>query len=319
MSDPAGFDIRTMKPNQGQGELIRTDAALARMIGQIARSANADAVVCGTETGALFRKLFEHAEDVRLIAATPNVDTYDALVGDGFEAVRLSLRVANKYGQARHGVSTALNAGAVSVGDLVVCAVGHDLCHGVGDLILVTDVEANVSNVALSEMIKLTDGIRPSVLEAALRLACKIGDVAQRGKRVGALFVLGDSENVLERSRQLVLNPFQGHGDQVRMLTDSRIDEMLIELAKLDGAFIVRGDGLIRTAAAFLATSKVDVKVPVGLGARHVAAAAVTAQTEATAVVVSATDGFVRAFSGGDLVLQMDPAVPLGPFWQSPS
>ncbi len=308
-----------MESRPEQQELNRTDAALALMIGQVARSANADAVICGTETGALFRKLVEHTEGLRMIAATPNIDTYETLVGYGFEAVRLSLRVANKYGQARHGVSTALNAGAISVGDLVVCAIGHDLCHGVGDLVLVTDVEANVSNVALSEMIKLTDGIRPSVLESALRLACKIGDVAQRGKRVGALFVLGDSENVLERSRQLVLNPFQGHGDQERMLTDPRIDEMLIELSKLDGAFIVRGDGLIRTAAAFLATSEVDVTVPVGLGARHVAAAAVTAQTEATAVVVSATDGFVRAFSGGELVLQMDPAVPLGPFWQPPA
>lgn len=308
-----------MGPHHGQDELIRSDAALAGMIGRIARAANADAVICGTETGALFRKLDDTAGGLRLIAATPNMETYETLLADGFEAVWLSLRVANKYGQARHGVSTALNAGAVSVGNLVVCAVGHDLCQGCGDLILVTDVEANVANVALSEMIKLTDGIRPRVLEAALRLACKIGDVARRGKRVGALFVLGDSEKVLELSRQLVLNPFQGHGDQDRMLSDPRIDDMVIELSKLDGAFVVRGDGLIRTAAAFLATSQVDVKVPIGLGARHVAAAAVTAQTEATSVVVSATDGFVRAFSGGELVLQMDPAVPLGHFWQPPS
>ena len=39
----------------------------------------------------------------------------------------------------------------------------------------------------------------------------------------------------------------------------------------------------------------------------------VTAGTLATTVVVSATDGLVRAFSGGQLVLQMDPDVPFGP------
>jgi len=53
--------------------------------------------------------------------------------------------------------------------------------------------------------------------------------------------------------------------------------------------------------------------LPSGLGARHYAAAAVTMRTDATAVVVSATDGNVRAFSNGTMVLQIDPDVPHGP------
>jgi DNA integrity scanning protein DisA with diadenylate cyclase activity len=101
------------------------------------------------------------------------------------------------------------------------------------------------------------------------------------------------------------------------MLTNARIHEMLLELAKLDGAFIVRGDGFIRTAGAFLAASQTDTEVPAGLGARHFAAAAVTARTSATAVVVSSTDGHVRVFSTGQLVLQMDPDVPLGPLTEA--
>ena len=44
-----------------------------------------------------------------------------------------------------------------------------------------------------------------------------------------------------------------------------------------------------------------------GLGARHAAADAATKRSMATAVVVSATDGKVRAFSGGKMVLQIDP------------
>jgi DNA integrity scanning protein DisA with diadenylate cyclase activity len=36
-------------------------------------------------------------------------------------------------------------------------------------------------------------------------------------------------------------------------------------------------------------------------------------RTDATAVVVSATDGNVRAFSHGTMVLQIDPDVPYGP------
>ena len=94
------------------------------------------------------------------------------------------------------------------------------------------------------------------------------------------------------------------------MLVNEEIHDMVMELAKLDGAFIVRGDGLIRTAGAFLTASEIEVEVPAGLGARHVAAAAITVTTSATAVVVSATDGHVRVFSGGELVLQMDPDLP---------
>jgi len=88
---------------------------------------------------------------------------------------------------------------------------------------------------------------------------------------------------------------------------------MLGYLAKLDGAFILRGDGFIRRAGAFLAVPKVGVAVPAGLGARHLAAAAITERTHATAVVVSATDGHVRTFSGGKLVLELDPDVPFSP------
>jgi diadenylate cyclase len=50
------------------------------------------------------------------------------------------------------------------------------------------------------------------------------------------------------------------------------------------------------------------------LGARHAAAAAATMRSKATAVVVSATDGNVRAFSGGRMVLQIDPDAAYGHF-----
>lgn len=302
-----------MTPADKKLQPFRSDEELAGIIVQVARSVSVDAVICGTETGSLVRHVQRIAGDLRLIAATPTAGTHDALAEDGFEVFRLSARVANKYRQARHAVSMALNTGKVSPGDFVVCAVGHNLCHGAGDFLLVTDVEKSTADIALSELVKLTDGIRPTVLEAALEVAGRMGRAARRGKRVGALIVLGDSEKVLEGSRQLILNPFQGHLEADRMLTNPSIHEMLVELAKLDGAFVVRGDGFIRTGGAFLAASGVHVEITAGLGARHLAAAAVTARTAATAVVVSATDGNVRAFANGEIALQMDPEVPLGP------
>jgi DNA integrity scanning protein DisA with diadenylate cyclase activity len=281
------------------------------MIGSVARSVRADAVICGTETGALFRHLREAGDGLRLVAATPVADTHDALCRDGSDVVRLSVRVAHKYTQARYAIAMAVNAGKVSAGQLVVCAIGHDLCNGGGDLILVTDIESGAGELKLSELVKLTDGIRPDTLQTTLSVACKIGRVTRSGKPLGALLVLGDSKNVLDSSRQLILNPFEGHEGANRTVLNLDIHGMLVELAKLDGAFVLRGDGFIQTAGAFLAAPTTEVSVPRGLGARHLTAAAVTARTNATAVVVSSTDGDVRVFSRGELVLQVDPELPL--------
>jgi len=290
-----------------------SDKDLAGVVVRVAQAAQANAIICATETGKFAKHLHELSEQVRLIAATTNRETYDDLVRGGLEAIRLPLRAIDKYSQVRHIISVALKANTVSLGDLVVCAIGREVYHDQGTLIVLTDVESSIEYLAVSDLLKLTDGIRPTVLEVTVEIACKIGRAARRGTRLGAIFMLGDSIKVLEGSKQLIPNPFQGHDDVSRRLTNPDIQSALVELAKLDGAFVVRGDGFIQTAGTFLAATEADIRLPSGLGARHYAAAAVTMRTDATAVVVSATDGNVRAFSHGIMVLQIDPDVPYGP------
>lgn len=283
------------------------------MVFRVAEAARADAVICATETGEFARHLKGLADKIRLISATTNRETYDALIEAGLETIRLPLRAINKYSQVRHIISVALRANCVSVGDLVVCGIGRNVYQDETDLVVLTDVEASIEYVAISDLLKLTDGIRPTVLEVAVEIACKIGRAARRGKRLGAIIMLGDSVKVLEGSQQLIPNPFVGQEDDNRKLTNPKVHNALVELAKLDGAFVVRGDGFIQTAGAFLASTDADIELPPGLGARHFAAASATMRTDATAVVVSATDGNVRAFSRGTMVLQIDPDVPYGP------
>lgn len=286
---------------------VRSDADLARMAIRVAQVAQADAIICVTETGNWVEYFKNLPDRIRVIVATMNGPTCEDLTRAGWETIRLPLRAADKYGQIRHVISVALRSARVSAGELVVCVLGRNVYPEGGILIVLAEIESAGEPLAISDLLKLTDGIRPSVLEAAVAVACKIGRAARRGKRLGAIFTLGDSLKVLEGSRQLVPNPFQGHPDAVRRLTNPDIHEALIELSKLDGAFVVRGDGFIQTAGVFLTSTQVEVELPSGLGARHAAAAAVTKRTAATAIVVSATDGNVRAFSGGRLVLQIDP------------
>ena len=291
----------------------RSDEDLARMISSVADVTQADAIICATETGVFAQLLHRMSDQIRVIAATTKRDTYDALTQAGLETILLPLRAIDKYSQVRHVVSVALKSSRVSVGDLIVCALGRDVYQEEGDLVVLTDVEHSVEKLSISDFLKLTDAIQPKVLEIAIAIACKIGRAARRGKRLGAIFMLGDSVRVLEDSKQLIPNPFQGHDEASRRITNSDIHDAIVELAKLDGAFVIRGDGLIQTAGTFLTSPKIKISLPAGLGARHVAAAAVTKRTTSTAVVVSATDGNVRVFSGGTKVLHIDPEVPYGP------
>jgi DNA integrity scanning protein DisA with diadenylate cyclase activity len=285
----------------------------AEMIVRVANAAQVDAIICTTESADFVRHLHRLAGQTRVIAATANADTYHSLIQMDLEVIRLPLRAADKYKQIRHVISMAIRSARISIGERVLCTLAWDCDPDEENFAVLTDVEPNLEYLAVADLLKLTDGIRPSVLETAITVACKVGRAARRGKRIGTIFMLGDSIKVLAGSKQIIPNPFHGHDEAMRQISNADIHEALVELAKLDGAFVVRGDGLIQTAGTFLASASVEIEVPPGLGARHVAAAAVTKRSAATAVVVSATDGNVRVFSEGKLVLQIDPDVPDGP------
>ena len=287
----------------------RSDEELAQMVIRIAEATHVDGIICITESGLLAQHLCRRSGDFRVIATTTNNKTYDTLTKAGREVIRLPFYTADKYHQIRHAIAVVLRCSSVSIGDLIVCAIGHDVYKEKGTLIVLTEMEASVEKLAISDLLTLTDGIQPKALEIAVMVACKIGRAARRGKRIGAIFMLGDSLKVQEGSRQLVPNPFHGHKKAKRMLTNPDIHDALVELSKLDGAFVLRGDGFIQAAGVFLTSPPTEMELVAGLGARHAAAAAVTMRSKATAIVVSATDGNVRAFSGGRMVLQIDPDV----------
>lgn len=297
----------------GSGGAIRSDAALAQMVVRIAAAAGGHAIICVTESVAFAQHLQSSTDQYQIIVATAAAKAHDAMTEAGLLTLRLPPHAIDRYGQVRDALSVALGSGYVSTGELVVCAVGRDVTPGEASLVVVTEAEGGQQGTVITDLLPFAGGIRPETLECAVAIACRIGRAARRGKEIGAIFMLGDSLKVLEGSRQLIPNPFQGHDGATRMLTDPDIRDAMVELSKLDGAFVVRGDGFIQSAGVFLAVAVTDVELPIGLGARHVAAAATTDRTDAMAVVVSATDGNVRVFSGGRMVLRMDPDREHGP------
>ena len=151
---------------------------------------------------------------------------------------------------------------------------------------------------------KLIDGgdLAPEVFERVLTLATQLAVEGREGRPVGALFVLGDSERVLGQSRSLVLNPFQGHPESGRNVLDPALEETLKEFSALDGAYIVRGDGVVLTAGSHLMPfPAASPRLASGLGTRH-AAAGISASTDAVAICISQSTGTVSVYKSGHLV-----------------
>jgi diadenylate cyclase len=152
------------------------------------------------------------------------------------------------------------------------------------------------------------EGVSAGVMDALIDLAISIGVEGWEGRPVGALFVVGDSNTVMEKSRQLTLNPFQGYSEDEKNIMNPDVRHALHAFAVLDGAFIVREDGVVVAAGRYLSfDDEKEVDVPLGLGARHMAAAGISRDTEALAIVVSQTSGSVRVFRRGKAALELAP------------
>ena len=121
------------------------------------------------------------------------------------------------------------------------------------------------------------------------------------------LLVIGDTDKVLEQSAQMILNPFKGYDEKERNILDDAMQETMREYSSLDGAFIVRRNGVVETAGARLKASS-NESLPPGLGARHAAAAGITAVTRAIAITVSESDGSVRVWRAGKMATSFEAA-----------
>jgi DNA integrity scanning protein DisA with diadenylate cyclase activity len=202
-------------------------------------------------------------------------------------------------------VVAAQSAGLLRDGDTVLALSGPGQ-----DRVVDTIVKVDIGSEDPEEKLRVDQlGLPPEfssqVVEALIHTAMEIGAEGYEGHAVGTIIVVGDSTAVMEQSRQLTLNPFQGISEAERNSLDPPIREAVKTFSALDGAFIVREDGVVLAAGRYLLSMSRDVKLPMGLGARHSAAASMTAESKAIAITVSQTTGTVRVFKEGEIVLEL--------------
>jgi diadenylate cyclase len=152
--------------------------------------------------------------------------------------------------------------------------------------------------LALDELCRQQPLLQRSTIEGVVSLALEIAREGREGRRIGTMFVVGDSKATKRHAKSLILDPLWHHPAQVKHILDSNLRETVKELAQMDGAFLVDDNGTVLSACCYINASAEGIELPLGLGSRHMAAAAITQATRAVAVVVSES-GRVRLFSQG--------------------
>jgi diadenylate cyclase len=275
----------------------------------VAKGTSADAVILAAALSEEKRFLRESLDaGVRVISAA-GATARRASQEDG-EMLALPEVKLRRRGRAKVALLEGLAAGLLLPGQRVVVISGN-ASNGECELDTVAVIELEDSedylgsqeDAPLSILRTVSD---PATFDAVLGLCVELGHEGKEGKKVGVIVTLGDADEVMQRSHQLVLNPFEGHPEEERCLLSPSARRAVREFSGMDGSFIVRSDGVIVSAGRYLQELAPESMVPAGLGARHRAAAGITASTRCIAFAVSETTGDTRVFGGGRLLMTIE-------------
>jgi diadenylate cyclase len=237
----------------------------------------------------------------KLIVVTSNRTRFDLMSDRRIKGFLQAPAIpASRTGQIKIGILLALSRSLISREDRIVCISGNTN-NNLFDTVVVIDVAKEYDFFFTEAQSIVPADVEPEVLERVLTLAGEIAVEGREGKAVGAIFVLGDTNSVNGYVRQLNINPFRGYSEAERSILDPSLAETIKEFAAIDGAFIITGDGIVLSAGSYLRPQPLDEKssLPSGFGARHVAAAGITACTNALAIAVSESTGMVTLFKSG--------------------
>lgn len=242
----------------------------------------------------------------KLVQALPDLKAVERLRKKGFHAVVIPPYDFDRVERAKVAIVASVSTGMLKDGEFVLCAIAKTGTRHV-DTVLKFKIGQALDEQVSIDTIGLPSEFNTQVVESIVGLALDIGHQGFEGHPIGTIFTVGDTDRVMEESRQLTINPFQGLPEPERNVTDPSIKEAIKNFSVLDGAFVIRTDGVVLAAGRYLqANVEGPSQLPLGLGARHAAAATMSQATGAIAVTVSQSTGTVRVFKDGGVVLELN-------------
>ncbi|MCP4189799.1 MAG: hypothetical protein GY768_04140 [Planctomycetaceae bacterium] len=274
---------------------------------QLAKSIEADAILLLVESPVNLEGLRKQAGKRRkLIIAGDTAEELAPAKELELETVQLNMPGVPVYDKLTHALLSAVANEQLSPGaDVIALYSGFEA--GRVDSMSHIRLDEHLGRLTARDLRKLGTNVPLETLKTVVDLAVEIGREGREGKPVGTILVVGDSRNVIKSSEPLGFDPVKGYNRVDRNIQDHRVREAIKEIAPLDGAVIVAADGTVDAACRYLNATAANVTLSKGLGARHWAAAAITKKTKAVAVTVSESNGTVRLFHKGEVLLRVEP------------
>jgi len=290
-----GFSGIQSQPNANQNKINRL---FFRHAGRMAKSSQCSSIVLFADC---LVGTIEHLPDfdgIKTVVVSANPLELAPEYRKSVPALHIQSFSNHRMAQLKSAVLIGLSRGLFSFSDRI-CCIGGLPGGNQFDSMVIIDVEKEFRSVLTDKGNILPNDVKPEVLERVLAIATELTVEGREGRKVGALFVVGDEGEVEKRIKPLVLNPFFGYKEEDRNILNPFMDETVKEFSTLDGAFVIRGDGVIMSAGSLINSVEGELNLPSGLGARHAAAAAISASTECISVVISSSTGQVTLFRRG--------------------
>ncbi len=261
-----------------------------------------------TESGLtyeMFKELkLKKLESLKVVISTSNKDTYLKIHNEeGIIPVLMNFRSTNRTMMINHCIAKMLENNLMEKDDLIVSVSGIPKVAGGTDTISLNRANKLSPMLKFYQYVDTLDALMGQTLIEVLNIAIELGVEGIEGRSVGAIFVVGDTEKVLNMSSQLILNPFEHHNV---VIFDNKVRGTVKELSVIDGAFIIDEKGKVISAGRYLDCVSKDITIPSGLGARHFAAATISKHTKAIVITLSESGGIIRVFKDGEVFVKLD-------------
>jgi DNA integrity scanning protein DisA with diadenylate cyclase activity/mannitol/fructose-specific phosphotransferase system IIA component (Ntr-type) len=292
----AGFGGLAGKPVQVQQN--RVNRVVLREAEKVARGSGCTTLMVFGDTFASGFEAPDWRPALKAVYVSRNLAEAGEHLAQFAETIQVRSFSNQRMAQLRSAVLVGLTRGFVTFSDRI-CCVGGIAGSNQFDTIVVVDVEKEFQTLLTGHADLVPVDVKPEVLERAIAVATELAVEGREGRPVGCLFVVGDAEKVQKLTKPLVLNPFFGYKEEDRNILNPFMDETIKEFSSIDGAFVIRGDGVVEAAGALVQAADYNFALPSGLGSRHAAAAAISVATECIALVVSSSSGQVTLFRRG--------------------
>lgn len=273
---------------------------------QLAKVSEADALLVWTESAVDWGTLKTRADTTTLIVASDAEENVAGAVDVGLDVILIAeseVGIQERLGQV---LLQCIADEILSPGASVIALYGMYQSNKV-DSVSFIRLDEHLGRLTIRDLRRLGTKVPLETLKVVVDLAVDIGREGREGKPVGTMFVVGDSRRVLADSHPTGFDPVKGYHRKERNVHDPRVREGIKEIAQLDGAFVIAADGTIEAACQLIEISAANITLSKGLGTRHWAAAAITKKTNAVAITVSESNGTVRLFHNGEVVLVIEP------------